>query len=501
MGSISFLLPDPLSPIAQATLPMACFAPAMGASGTCDQVPVPTHVEIAQGRLTVSRSLSESGFLLVPWPVGQFGTLIASTTTLRETDEPYRLLVELARGKLNQVRTQAADWKGIGLHLAPTFEDHLLETTRLFRRALLAPPSAEADHLATRVLEQCFTLSDMLVREFIVQMFETRHHEEGPLESRLAARLIGPPVELAADYSRAFNAVQIGICWREVEPEEARYDWTAMDAAVNFARSADLPITAGPVIDLSPSMLPKWAAGWERDFPTLAAFMCDFVETVIGRYKKDITRWVICAGFNQANSLGLDDDDRLRLAFRLFEAANQVDPNLELVLSIAQPWGDYLVDENHIISPLTFPDDLIRAGVRLSGLEVELRAGTMPRGSWPRDLLETARVINLFGILQLPLEIVLSYPSSAQPDASANANGQSIWTPMAGNGLTVEGQAEWGSSFASLALCIPHVRAVTWDNWSDGESHLTPSGGLVDSSGRPKPLLSRLRTLRSAHVR
>jgi hypothetical protein len=171
------------------------------------------------------------------------------------------------------------------------------------------------------------------------------------------------------------------------------------------------------------------------------------------------------------------------------------------VLSIAQPWGDYLVDENHIISPLTFPDDLMRAGMRLSGLEVEVRAGTVPRGSWPRDLLETARAINLFGILQLPLEIVLSYPSSVQSDPIATLNGQSIWTPMAANGLSADGQAEWGSSFASLALSIPHVRAVTWDNWSDGQPHLTPSGGLVDASGRPKPLLSRLRTLRSAHLR
>ena len=286
-----------------------------------------------------------------------------------------------------------------------------------------------------------------------------------------------------------------------MEPEEAHYDWSGPDSAIAFAKAAGLPITVGPVIDLCPGMLPAWASAWESDLPTLAAFMCDFVETVIGRYKDDVRRWVVCAGFNQADSLGLDDDDRLRLAFRLFEAASQIDSNLELVLSIAQPWGDYLVDENHIISPLTFPDDLMRAGLRLSGLELEIRAGTLPRGSLPRDLLETARLLNLFGILQLPLEITLSYPSSDRPDLEKTPYGQTLWNPLTESGLTPGGQAEWGSSFAALAMCIPHIRAVTWDNWSDTDPQITLMSGLIDTDRKPKPLLSRMRALRNAHLR
>lgn len=499
MGSLSFLLPDPLPAVAQETLPCACFATAMGASGTSDQAPIPSQVKIKPGSLTISRNLSESGFLQVPWPIGQFGTVVASTSTLRESTEPYRLLVELARGKLNQVRTQAAEWNGIGLKHVPGFEENLNETTRLFAKSLLAPPSAEADRLASRVLEQSFTLAHQLVGEFIEQMFDTRHHEEGKLDTRLAARVTSPGSN-AAEYARSFNAAYLGLRWCDLEPKESQYDWSSPDEVVALAKAADLPITAGPVIDLCPGMMPEWVSGWGGDLPTLAAFMCDFLETVIGRYKDDVRRWVVCAGFNQADALGLDDDDRMRLAFRLFEAAAQIDPNLELVLSIAQPWGDYLVDENLTISPLTFPDDLMRAGLKLSGLEVEIRSGILPRGSLPRDLLECARAINLFGILQLPLDILLSVPSSAQNDPRASANAQSVWTP-ASSIMTPEGQAEWGASFASLALCIPHVRSVSWDHWSDVDPHMSPWSGLNDDRGQAKPLLSRLRTLRLAHLR
>ena len=218
-------------------------------------------------------------------------------------------------------------------------------------------------------------------------MLATRHQEEGKLGTRLAARLTRPAGHLEAECRRSFNAVQLGLVWREIEPAESRYDWAAADAVVAAARGAGMPVTAGPVIDISPGMLPDWAAGWNGDLPTLAAFMCDFLETAIARYKGDVRRWVVCGGFNHADGLGLGDDDRLRLAARLFESASHIDPELDLVLSIAQPWGDYLVNDDQTISPLAFADDLIRTGLRVSAVELELRTGCVPRGSLPRDPL------------------------------------------------------------------------------------------------------------------
>jgi hypothetical protein len=498
MGSMSFLLPSPLSSAAAATLPDACIATTVGYA---DQTPDPTCVQITDDRLTLTREKNESGYLVVPWPVEPFGTIVVSSTTLREREEPYRLLVELARGKLNQVRGQAAEWRGIGLRTGPDFDRALADATRSFGHAALAGTPAEADALATRVLEQAHGLADRLSRDYVEQMLTTRHKSEGVLDTRLTARhmraLRGNAEE---EYLRAFNAANVVFRWRDVEPNEAQYDWAEADAAVAAAKAAGLPVTIGPVIDLAPGMLPAWAAGWASDLPALAAFMCDYLETAVSRYKGDVRRWIVCAGFNQADAVGLVDDDRLRLAFRLFEAAAQVDPNLELVLSVAQPWGDYLVSEDQTITPITFPDDLVRAGVRLAAVELELRIGTRPRGSLPRDLLDTARVLDVFGMLGLPLEVVLSLPSSGEIDPAAVDHRQAVWTPGWRAGPSQEGQAEWGASFAALALCWPQVRAVTWDHWSDAEPHLVPFGGLLDASGRPKPLLARLRALRIEHL-
>ena len=47
---------------------------------------------------------SDSGKLQIPYPVEGFGKPIVSTASLREHEDPYILSLELARGKICQVR-------------------------------------------------------------------------------------------------------------------------------------------------------------------------------------------------------------------------------------------------------------------------------------------------------------------------------------------------------------------------------------------------------------
>src|SRR5688572_19386359 len=119
MGSTTFLLPTPVPPPAVAVLDRVCFA------GGFDQTPTPTRVKVRGNKLTVSKETNESGYLLVPWPVGDAGAVVTTTATILERREPYRLLVELARGKLGQVRNQAAEWRDLGLTIPDTFDHDL----------------------------------------------------------------------------------------------------------------------------------------------------------------------------------------------------------------------------------------------------------------------------------------------------------------------------------------------------------------------------------------
>lgn len=490
MGSLTFRLPEKLPAGADAALRGACIA------GGFDQNPVPTRVAIEDGRLIVTREVNESGYLMVPWPVEHFGNVVTTSATLREQSEPYNLLVELARGKLNQVRCQTIEWQSLGLRTTAEYETALRAANQRFGKSVLSPSAAESEEHATQVLAQTYRLADTLVKLYTTQVLETRHGDEGKLQTPISTRITKPMTgDGLAQYRQCFTGVQVPFRWCDLEPSEANYDWSAIDPAVASAKAAGLPITGGPIVDLAPGMIPPWAAGWDGDLPTLAAFMCDFVETVLNRYRGQIRRWQICAGFNHADAYGLSDDDRLRLAARLLDAAAHVDNDLEFTLGIAQPWGDYLVSEDQTIPPFQFADDLVRNGLRIGAVDLEIVMGSGPRGSWNRDLLETCRIMDLFGLLGLPLEITLSAPSSPQPDASGARHGQA-----AAGVPTLEQQAEWGSAFTALALCKPHVRAVTWSHWSDADAHLFPTGGILAADGKAKPLHAKLAAIRTAHL-
>src|SRR5207302_7149467 len=136
-----------------------------------------------------------------------------------------------------------------------------------------------------------------------------------------------------------------------------------------------LDVTAGPLVDFSSSQLPAWLWLYEQDVAMIATFMIRFVEATVRRYRSRIRRWQLTAASNWASVLGLSEDNLMELTFRLVEAARNVDPSLEVVIGISQPWGEYMAVADHTYSPFIFADNLIRTGLNLSGLNLELLMG------------------------------------------------------------------------------------------------------------------------------
>ncbi len=110
-------------------------------------MPWPTEVRVEPGRLTVRRDVDESGALVVPWDVEGTGRVMGTTATLIEQALPYQFRLELARGKVNQIRCQAADWQAGGLHLPAGLFDQI----RNMSVALARPsPSLPRKAISTR---------------------------------------------------------------------------------------------------------------------------------------------------------------------------------------------------------------------------------------------------------------------------------------------------------------------------------------------------------------
>jgi hypothetical protein len=230
----------------------------------------------------------------------------------------------------------------------------------------------------------------------------------------------------------------------------------------------------------------------------LQSFVCDFVETAVARYLGRIRIWEISARGNTGGALALTEEHRLTLAAKTLEVARQVDPEGQFLIRVDQPWGEYQARGQHKLSPMQFTDALVRAGVGLTGINLEIGIGYAPRGSHSRDLLDFSRLIDQWSVLGLPLQVTLAFPSSggADPNVTADLEVESdSWRRP----WSEEAQAAWLDLYYPLLMAKPAVTAVFWTHFSDAHPHCFPHAGLLRADETPKPALARIVKLRKAY--
>jgi hypothetical protein len=496
MGTIHFLLPSEMTAEAARELERSCL------TGSPDNMPWPTTVQSEPGRLTLQRrNLDESGCLVAPWPVPGAGLLMGTSATLMERSAPYHLPLELSRGKVNQVRCQTWDWTSIGLHVPEELARLIRDASTAFGQAVTGSASGEADGQAEAALALGYRAADRLVHHYVEQLLQVRHQRQPHFDTTLSCSL-GPAVPdgaAAAALAESCNAVRLPFAWNLIEPAQGSYQWEASDALLDWARARELSVSGGPLIDFSASRLPEWLWLWEHDTASLTQFLCGYVETVVKRYREHIRRWQLTAASNNAAVLTLNEEELLYLTLKVVETARRIDPELDLTVGIAQPWGEYLAQREHTRSPFLFADELARTGMRLAGLDLEVVLGIAPRGSYCRDLLEVSRLLDLYALLGLPLGVTLGYPSAKNHDPLADPElrvAAGHWH----DGFSPAVQADWAAHFGELVVAKPYVSSVTWAHLIDAEPHQFPHCGLVDAEGQAKPVVRALRTLREKHL-
>src|SRR5262249_16897712 len=100
-----------------------------------DDLPWFSRTYFSGNQLVIERNEDDSGRVFVPWRIGHSGPILINTATLTERDRPYLLEVELARGMLNNLRNQIAQWEPMGLFVTKSLSDGVLEATSDFAHA------------------------------------------------------------------------------------------------------------------------------------------------------------------------------------------------------------------------------------------------------------------------------------------------------------------------------------------------------------------------------
>lgn len=463
----------------------------------------PSRMDVSGNELSCQRSTSESGKLNIAWPVDGFGRPVSRTCSLREREAPYVLAVELARGKLSQLRDQRWTWQLAGMLISDEFVEKEKKSFQLFREAASSQDDlVKATTLADQSLSLSYECAELLAVSYTEQRLTFRRqrlsHPPALQGCQLAQAQFADDQEgqeLGEKFREAFHSAVVPVEWKLIEPTEGEYNWELADSHVEFCAQKKLHPYGGPLLDLGLGGLPPWLQNWEHDFLNLQSFVCDFVETAVSRYVGKIRNWEVCARANSGGALVLSEENRLTLTARVLDIARQVDDENQLYIRVDQPWGDYQIKGQHRLSPFQFVDALYRSGIGLSGVNLELAIGYRGQGAGVRDLFDISRLIDVWSAFGKPLFVTIAFPSSTQQDS--NTTQESIVEPGQWRRPWSDGaQAEW------VDLCLPMLMAkqavvgVYWTHYTDAHPHRFANSGLVHPDGTFKPAMERMIALR-----
>jgi hypothetical protein len=464
-----------------------------------DRVPWQVRAQAANGELVLERGASDSGSLNIPWLVESYGEFTLSTGTLMERSEAYYLPLELARGRLGQLRNQLAEWEGIGLIVPESVRARLSAATAAFVEAACGEQgSSRSIQKADEAIRLAIEASNLLTAAYIEQALAVRRRTAAKLPTFLGANLGLAPLDAAtsAQYLEAFNAVAVPLAWRSIETSEGTYRWEISDRQIEWARTHGLTLCAGPLLEFNQRKLPDWLALYEDDFESIFALASEFVKAAVKRYRGKVDLWQCAARVNTDTALSLSEEDKIKLAARSIEITRVLDPRAALVVSFDQPWGEYLSRRKMDFPPLQFADALIRADLGLNGLMLEMNVGYCPGGTQWRDPLEFSRQLDYWSALGVPLYLTITVPSDTQPDPQATRKikvTQPVWDARS--------QQTWVARHLPVFLAKTYVQGILWGQLRDLEPHEFPHGGLYDLQRRPKPALRQLAALRKAYLR
>ena len=463
-----------------------------------DRTPGRLAIEMRNGLMACVRDTPESGRLFVPWPIEGHGMPIVGTATLAERAAPYTLAVELARGKLNDIRNQLSDWVQMGLRSTPELEEALTQAQHSFVKCATSTDQPDACNNAARLsLQSSSRAGDLLVEAYTAQILQSRLASTSRLSTHVGCVLDCPPQKLPAsiDWSSAFNTCHLGVSWKQIAPSEGQYRWDLLDAQLAWCRSKGLAFEVGPLIEFLPGALPDWVWLWEGDCETISGLAADFVRQVVQRYRGKVPLWHVVHRPGSSEILGLTEEEQIRITARAVQVAHQTDPSAQLTIGIDRPWAEWMGTSHFQLGPLHLCDYLLRADLGLSGVAIEIAPGYSAPGSHMRDLFELSKLLDLYSLLNVPLHVWMVLPSTDGPDPNADPRMrvESAQWPVP---LDESLQAAWGAKWAALAVAKPFVRTLSWLQASDAFPHLYPHGGLLRPDQTTKPLYSWLQVLR-----
>ena len=488
-----------------------------------DNIPVPAEVRVTEGRIICEKPSAEAAGLSLVFPPqsSDSRSLVLATCLLPEREDPYLLSLEFARQRIMMLLNKLEDWQLVDIE-ADSEAMRALESARLaFTEALVSHKldrthdgvySAEAERLARRALDLSIRASDALVATHIERALPDRITGAGYLAATGkqpgAGPVQGPPVKSPNDTGlvlagkpalgasinpnqfspaiqqavlHASDYLSIPLRWRELEPDEGRYNFAPTDRWIEWAvRRAKLQVFAGPVISFARSDVPDWLYIWEHDYETLREVIYEHVKNVITRYRRTVPRWTVLSGLNRNENIQLTFEQMMDLTRMTMLLARKLHPQGKIQIEVVHPFASEPGHRPRALPGALYAEMVQQAGIGVDAWAVRLELDRPRPGEVGRDLMQLAAVIDRYALLDRPLAITATSPALA-PGSS----------PVSGE------DADWLRRALDLIASKPSVVSLTWQEreMPPGAKGPVP-GSVIDGTGQPKPAVLGMTELR-----
>ena len=458
-----------------------------------DGIPWPCRIAISDPNpndqhrvLTVKRNQDESGRLYMLYDFDQLGEHLICTGTLlpSEEDETYDLLLELAPGTLNRMRNQMSIWEEGGQILKDATRQQVADATSLLSEALFGADQQVAHQCARNALETTIQAIYGLATTFTKQISEfRREHKELP--QFWIANQIGTIDQFKPSID--FPLTQLAAAKLAVDSKD-----DPCAATQKQLESIPKKVILGPLMDasiggFSESLL---QAG---DFLARRDRILSDAQQTLESLPKNTVMLRVASGLNGTGHRNLSYPQQLQVTVDLLQLVEDFPVNVPTMVSFDFPWAERLAGAVGGTHPLQIADSLVRQGVELSFLGLEINLDLWPNGSAIRDPLQWIDLVDIWAQLGLPLVLCLRAPCGG----TAEAKGVDTKNQIKSN-FTDHRRMDFLKTVLPMMAARPSVHGLIFQQWQDADDLRYPNSGIVDTNGSPKEIFEVLQAIREA---
>ena len=428
--------------------------------------------------LTVNRNKDESGHLYMVYPFRDHGELVVSTGTLPEGTTEYQLSRELARGTLNRLRNQLSNWLEGGMQLEETVNVLVTQATQSLEHAIFSVDPATAEAAAAESLEQSMKAIFEISQAFAAQITPVRRNQVNLPKYWFGARLGVWDQAVANRLGEHFEILQLN-------------DSSQIDRSVQNA-------ILGPLLDASPNGLPAQLLEAD-DFDARRNLLMADVREQVSNLPESVKLIHAVSGLNGTGHRLLSYPQQLQATIDVLQTLEDSGNRIPTMISFDGPWCERLAWSVGGTHALQIADSLLRRGVSINMLGLEIHLDYSPTGSLPREPLQWIELIDTWSQFGLPLIVLLRAPFAHEPITQAGQPIKDFVINQPRGGMTDDQRLGLLETVIPMLLARPAVQGIIWQQARDGDDLRYPSGGLLDDQLQPKSPLKLLEKLRQKY--